>query len=84
MNTQQFDVTVAERQLIECLRSIHTRRHAMKFRLVIELEGGAWEIEMSEEESVQLGRIAVGRKIVARGVGATFDLAWSGIEPTWV
>jgi hypothetical protein len=73
----QGDMTNAERQLIECLRRLQARRDEAKFRLVIELEGGSWEIKMSEH----IG--SLGRNIGARGVGATFDEAWSGMDPLW-
>jgi hypothetical protein len=76
-HTQQFDVTNAEQQLIECLREIGARRDEARFRLVIELDGGAWEIVMSEQIE------SLGKKIGASGVGATFDQAWIGMDPPW-
>jgi hypothetical protein len=69
---QQFDVTVAERQLIKSLRSIRTRCVEDKFQLVIEVDGKAWEITMFE-----------GGKLASRGVGETFDEAWGGMAPWW-
>jgi hypothetical protein len=71
---QPFEVTDAERQLIEAIR---TRRADAHFRLVIESVSGAWEIEMSEESA------ALGKQIAGRGMGASFDQAWYGINPLW-
>ncbi len=69
--TQQFDVTEAERQLIECLREQANE----SFRLEIRHEDGAWELAMSARYA--------GKQLSGRGVGATFDQAWGGVAPGW-
>jgi hypothetical protein len=68
---ENFQVTDAERQLIESLRQL--RPGDDNLRLVIELADGGWEIDMSEP----------GTKRGARGVGITFDQAWDGMDPYW-
>jgi hypothetical protein len=60
-------LTDAERQFIEAMRQAST-----DFRVEIKREGGAWEVELSENPPN--GKIA-------RGVGATFGAAWDNVEP---
>jgi hypothetical protein len=75
MTTTAMELTDAERQLIEIIR----REFRDGFRLSIEGQGGAWDIAMSGPVATLQG----GEKHAsARGVGASFDAAWHGMNPT--
>ena len=67
-----MEVTASERQLLEILRE----KHSDGFRLVIELDGGAWEVTLTEPLSEK------NRKSL--GVGANFSDAWHNMVPWWV
>jgi hypothetical protein len=69
METADFQVTEAERQMIEILREW---QNGSNYRLVIEF-GGGWEIDLSEP----------GTNRAARGVGETFNQAWERMNPWW-
>jgi hypothetical protein len=64
MVLSEQDLSDQERQFIECLRE---QKATDGFSLTINLEGGAWEVEMRTG------------KLRGRGVGATFDAAWDNV-----
>jgi hypothetical protein len=85
------ELTSAEQQLIETIRTLQTRgreesrplmttfRNAgakTHFRLEIEFVYGAWDVRT-------LSEVSEGKIIGGRGVGATFDEAWHSINPDW-
>lgn len=60
-----------EQQMIEVIRE----NASNEFRLLIEREGGAWEITMSVAPHDDRHK--------ARGTGGTFDEAWNNMAPLW-
>jgi hypothetical protein len=61
-----------ERQLLQILHEWGGKR---EYRLTIEFRDGAWEIALTAAPG--------GKSNTARGVGETFDQAWSNMAPTW-
>ena len=68
----QIEPTEQERQLLSILREWVEKDH---YRLVIEFNDGAWEIEISAPSH---GHEAT------RGVGSSFATAWDEMAPAWV
>src|SRR5262249_11382363 len=64
-------VTASERQLLDILRATHVDG----FKLVIERDGGAWEVILS-------GQVP-GKPRKSLGVGASFREAWEKMVPWW-
>ena len=67
----EMEVTASERQLLESLREMH----ADGFKLVIERDGGAWEVALTAQLPGKP------RKLI--GVGASFSEAWDKMVPWW-
>jgi hypothetical protein len=70
-----MDITEQERELIEIIRD----NSAADFRLLIEFQDGAWNVEMTVLPNSHK-RL---KKAMARGVGASFSGAWENMAPTW-
>jgi hypothetical protein len=66
---QQVELTASEHQLLELLRETHVDG----FRLVIELNGGAWEVTVSGQ--------LLGKPLKSLGSGASFGEAWDNMAP---
>jgi hypothetical protein len=67
----EMELTASERQLLEVLRE----KHVDGFRLEVELDGGAWEVTLTDPTSL------VGRKLL--GVGTNFSDAWQNMVSWW-
>ena len=67
----EMEVTASERQLLDILRETHVDG----FKLVIERDGGAWEVTLS-------GQLP-GKRRKSLGVGASFSEAWNKMLPWW-
>jgi hypothetical protein len=67
-----MDITESERQMIELIREWGSVEKNTN-RLVIEFQEGVWEVTLSS--------VLDGKERKARGVGATFDIAWDETAP---
>lgn len=67
-----MDVTLQEQQMIQILREWSGKDD---YSLQIEYRDGAWDITLSS--------VLNKKNKTARGTGASFDVAWDQIEPTW-
>jgi hypothetical protein len=65
-----IEPTEQEKQMLSILRELGGGDH---YRIVIEFDEGAWQIEIAAPSDERQG--------TARGVGATFDEAWAGMAP---
>lgn len=70
----EFEVTEAERQMIEILREQGDEDPASDFRLTVSRQGGAWDVTLEATLSGKAKKNA--------GVGPTFDDAWDNGVPT--
>ena len=65
-----MEMAAAEQELNEILRE---NAHEAEFRLLIERQDGAWEIEITYPvQTLQGGK----KRCTLRGVGASFEAAW--------
>ena len=63
-----------ERQLLDVLRD-HDGDAASEFRLLVQKQGGAWDVSLSIAPPDELN--------TSRGTGSTFNDAWDNMAPLW-